>query len=217
MRSGVNNKEMARYHGGICFITDQTYSCLPAIDMVKLVLDAGITFIQYREKQRTRQEIYDEAIKLRDLTRSYNAVFIINDHADIALAVEADGVHLGQDDLPLCEARKIMGRKIVGISTHSLEQAQSAEAGGADYIGFGPIFHTSTKDAGKPKGVDILKTIKQNVNIPVVAIGGISIDTVADVMNAGADAVAVATAICKGEIMQNAKRFCCIIQKNLGG
>ena len=205
------------YQHGICFITDQTYSSLLVFDMVNRVLDAGITFIQYREKQRTRREIYDEAVKLRDLTRSYNAVFIVNDHVDIALAAEADGVHLGQDDLPLREARKIMGRKIVGISTHSLEQAQSAETGGADYIGFGPIFQTSTKDAGAPKGLDILKTIKQNISIPVVAIGGISIDSAADVMNAGADAVAVATAICKGEITQNAKRFCDIIRKNQGG
>jgi thiamine-phosphate pyrophosphorylase len=205
------------YQHGICFITDRTYSDLPFPEMVKRVLDAGITFIQYREKQRTRREIYDEAIKLRELTRSYNAVFIINDHADIALAVEADGLHLGQDDLPLQEARKIMGRRIIGISTHNVEQAQSAEAGGADYIGFGPIFHTSTKDAGAPKGVDILKAIKQNCSIPVVAIGGISIDTFADVMNAGADAAAVATAICKGEITQNAKRFCDILKKNLGG
>jgi len=205
------------YQHGICFITDQTYSSLLVCDMVNRVLDAGITFIQYREKQRTRREIYDEAVKLRDLTRSYNAVFIVNDHVDIALAAEADGVHLGQDDLPLREARKIMGRKIVGISTHSLEQAQSAETGGADYIGFGPIFQTSTKDAGAPKGLDILKTIKQNISIPVVAIGGISIDSAADVMNAGADAVAVATAICKGEITQNAKRFCDIIRKNQGG
>jgi thiamine-phosphate pyrophosphorylase len=205
------------YQHGICFITDRTYSDLPFPEMVKRVLDAGITFIQYREKQRTRREIYDEAIKLRELTRSYNAVFIINDHADIALAVEADGLHLGQDDLPLQEARKIMGRRIIGISTHNVEQAQSAEAGGADYIGFGPIFHTSTKDAGAPKGVDILKAIKQNCSIPVVAIGGISIDTFADVMNAGADAAAVATAICKGEITQNAKRFCDILKKTLGG
>jgi len=205
------------YQHGICFITDRTYSDLPFPDMVKCVLDAGITFIQYREKEKTRREIHDEAMRLRDLTRSYNAALIINDYADIALAVEADGVHLGQDDLPLKEARKIMGRRIIGISTHSIEQVKQAEAGGADYIGFGPIFHTSTKDAGAPKGVDILTIIKQNCSIPVVAIGGIGIDTVADVMRAGADAVAVATAICKGEITQNAKRFCDIIQKNLGG
>lgn len=190
---------------------------MPIADMVNRVLEAGITFIQYREKQKTRQEIYNEAVKLRDLTRAYNAVLIINDHADIALAVEADGVHLGQDDLPLQEARMIMGRKIVGISTHSIEQAQSAEAGGADYIGFGPIFPTSTKDAGAPRGVDILKQIKQNCSIPVVAIGGISIETAADVMNAGADAVAVASAICRGDMIQNARLLCEKIRKYTGG
>jgi len=205
------------YQHGICFITDRTYSDIPFDEMVKLVLDAGITCIQYREKQRTRREICDMAIKLRELTRSYNAIFIINDYADIALAVEADGVHLGQDDLPLREARKIMGRRIIGISTHSLEQAKEAEAGGADYIGFGPVFPTTTKDAGAPKGVDILTIIKQNCSIPVVAIGGISSGTIADVMNAGADAVAVATAICKGDITQNVKSFCEIIQNNVGG
>jgi thiamine-phosphate diphosphorylase len=205
------------YQHGICFITDHTYSRLPVSVMVKTVLDAGITFIQYREKQKTRREIHDEAEQLRGLTRSYNAVLIINDHADIALAVDADGVHLGQDDLPLPEARKIMGRRIIGISTHNIEQAQSAEAGGADYIGFGPIFHTSTKDAGAPKGVDILAAIKQNCSIPVVAIGGICIDNAADVMEAGADAVAVATAICRGDITQNAKRFCSIIRNRSGG
>lgn len=205
------------YQRGICFITDRTYSDEPVYDMVKCVLDAGITFIQYREKQRTRRAIHEEAIKLRDLTRAYNAIFIINDHADIALAAEAEGVHLGQDDLPLQEARKIMGRKIVGVSTHSIEQAQSAEAGGADYIGFGPIFPTSTKNAGAPRGVDILRQIKQNCSIPVVAIGGISIETAADVMKAGADAVAVASAICRGDMIQNAKLLCETIRKYTGG
>ncbi|HYQ47680.1 MAG TPA: thiamine phosphate synthase [Thermodesulfovibrionales bacterium] len=200
------------YHNGICFITDRTYSVLPVYDMVKIVLEAGITFIQYREKERTRGEIYHEAVGLRELTRSFGAIFIINDHADIALAVGADGVHLGQDDLPMKEARKIMGGRIVGISTHSLEQAKEAEAGGADYIGFGPIFQTTTKDAGAPKGIDILKTIKQNVNIPIVAIGGIGMESVSDVMSAGADCVAVATAICRGDIRNNARTFVQILQ-----
>lgn len=202
------------YQHGICFITDQTYCHLPVSDMVKRVLDAGIIFIQYRGKKKSRREIYNEAVKLRDLTRSYDAELIINDHSDIALAVDADGVHLGQDDLPLAEARRIMGGKIVGISTHSIEQARSAEAGGADYIGFGPIFHTITKDAGAPKGVDILRAMKQNISIPVVAIGGITIDSITDVMRAGADAVAVATAICNGDITQNAKRFCDIVRSS---
>jgi thiamine-phosphate pyrophosphorylase len=180
--------------------------------MVRLVLEAGVTFVQYREKDRTRREIYEEAVRLRELTRLFNAVLIINDHADIALAVEADGVHLGQDDLPLREARKIMGDRIIGISTHSLDQAKDAEAGGADYIGFGPVFHTTTKDAGAPKGVDIIRVIKQNVNIPVVAIGGIGPENLSSVLNSGADAVAVATAVCRGDISQNAKELVRIIQ-----
>jgi thiamine-phosphate pyrophosphorylase len=200
------------YFNGICFITDRTYSALPLSDMVKRVLDAGVTFIQYREKGKTRRVICEEAAGIRELTRSYDAVFVVNDHADIALAVEADGVHLGQDDLPLKEARKIMGKRIVGISTHSREQAKEAEAGGADYIGFGPIFQTTTKDAGAPKGIDILKTIKQNVSIPVVAIGGIGIESVSDVMSSGADCVAVATAICRGDITANARTFVQILQ-----
>jgi len=200
------------YGNGICFITDRTYSTISLSDMVRRVLEAGVTFVQYREKRKTRREIYEEAVGLRELTRLFNAVFIVNDHADIALAVDADGVHLGQDDLPLKEARKIMGSRIVGISTHSLEQAREAEAGGADYIGFGPIFHTTTKDAGIPKGVDILKTIKQNVSIPAVAIGGIGIDTAVDVMQAGADCVAVATAICRGDITANTRKLMQILQ-----
>lgn len=200
------------YQNGICFITDRTYTTLPVYDMVKAVLEAGVTFIQYREKTKTRREIYHEAVGLRELTRSFGAVLIINDHADIALAANADGVHLGQDDLPLKEARKIMGGRIVGISTHSREQAQEAAEGGADYIGFGPVFRTTTKDAGAPKGIDILRTIKQNVRVPVVAIGGIGIETVSDVMSAGADCVAVATAICRGDITDNARTFVQILQ-----
>ena len=200
------------YGNGICFITDRTYSALPLPDMVRRVLEAGVTFVQYRDKGKTRREIYEEAVALRDLTRSFHAVFIVNDHPDIALAVDADGVHLGQDDLPLEEARRIMGSRIIGISTHSLVQAREAEAGGADYIGFGPVFRTTTKDAGFPKGVDILKIITQNVHVPVVAIGGIGFDSVAEIMSAGADCIAVATAICKGDITENAARFMRILQ-----
>jgi len=205
------------YQNGICFITDRTYARLPLYDMVRSVLEAGITVIQYREKKKTRHEIYDEAIRLRELTRSFRALLIINDHADIALAADADGVHLGQDDLPVKEARKVIGGRIVGISTHSIEQAVEAEAGGADYIGFGPIFQTMTKDAGAPKGVDFIRAIKHNVRIPVMAIGGIGLENVSDVMRAGADAVAVATAICRGDITQNAHAFAQIIKKGSQG
>lgn len=195
------------YLGGICFITDRTYCTIPFSEMVEAVLNAEVKFIQLREKEGSRRRIYEDAVRLRELTRSFNAALIINDHADIALAVDADGVHLGQDDLPLKEARKIMGKKIVGISTHNLEQAKEAEDGGADYIGFGPVFHTTTKDAGTPKGIDDLSIIKENVNIPVIAIGGITLHNIKSVIDAGADAVAVATAICKGDITENARKL----------
>lgn len=200
-------KVISTYHNGICFVTDRDSCSVPVYEAAFTVLKAGITFIQYRRKEGTRREFYDEALKFRKLTRYFSATLIINDFADIALAVDADGVHLGQEDLPLKEARKIMGKKIVGISTHDLAQAKEAEAGGADYIGFGPVFHTATKDAGSPRGTEGLKLIKQHVAIPVVAIGGINIHNIASVMQAGADAVAVASALCRGNVAANAERF----------
>jgi len=196
------------YLGGICFITDRTISSLTVEDQVKIALDAGIQFIQYREKNLSRREIYYNAETLRTVTLGYKATFIINDHADITLAVDADGVHLGQDDLPLAEARKIMGTKIIGISTHDLQQATDASHGGADYIGFGPVYHTTTKDAGTPKGPEQIALIRNHIKIPIVAIGGIGSENLDDVFTAGADAVAVASAILKnGDPYENAKKF----------
>lgn len=201
------------YFNGICFITEKKYCDMSVYDAVREVLKAGVTFIQYREKDEARREIYEEALRLRELTRSFNAVLIINDHADIALAADADGVHLGQDDLPLQDARKVMGNRIIGISTHTREQAREAEAEGADYIGFGPMFHTTTKDAGMPVGTESLRSIRKSVGIPVVAIGGINFDNLEDVISAGADAVAIATAIVKGDISRNAAAFVRVLKK----
>lgn len=212
-RDGVT-WDCCMYFKGICFISDRKYSGLPLYDMIHNVLRAGVRCIQYREKDLSRREIYGNAVILRKLTGLFDATFIVNDHADIALAVDADGVHLGQDDLPLKEARKIMGKKIVGISTHTLAQAKEAELGGADYIGFGPVFHTTTKDAGAPKGADNIRVIKEKLSIPMVAIGGISLDNIASVISAGADAVAVATAICRGDIAANAEQFVRFFKNN---
>jgi len=196
------------YLGGLYFITDRNACELSYGEMTLKVLRAGVRCVQHRDKNKSRREIYEEADRLRRLTRKFNAVFIVNDYADIALGVDADGVHLGQDDLPIKEARKIMGReKIIGISTHSLEQAVIAEQEGADYIGFGPVFHTITKDAGRPKGTDMLREIKSKVRIPVVAIGGINIENVRLVFDTGVDAVAVASAILAGDIENNVKIF----------
>ena len=121
----------------------------------------------------------------------------MNDHVDIAAAVGADGVHLGQDDLPIAAARRILGPEaLVGISTHSLEQARAAQAAGADYIGFGPVYPTRTKDAGAVQGLENLAAVAAAVSIPVIAIGGITRDTIGDVMRAGAGGAAVIGALC---------------------
>jgi thiamine-phosphate pyrophosphorylase len=196
------------YLDGLCFITDRKLSGLSIEDMTLKVLEAGARWVQYREKGRSRREIHEEALRLRRLTKNYNAVFIINDYVDIAICVDADGVHLGQDDLPLKEARKIIGRnRIIGISTHNLQQAIDAGMDGADYIGFGPVFRTVTKDAGEPRGTDMLREVKTKVKIPVVAIGGINLENIMPVLNTGIDAIAVASAILIGDIDKNVRQF----------
>lgn len=201
------------YLGGLCFITDRNACNLPYEDMVLMALKAGVRWVQYRDKERPRRAVYEESVKLMSITKDFNATFIINDYPDIALAVNADGVHLGQEDFSLKEARKMMGEyKIIGISTHTLDQAMNAEKDGADYIGFGPVFHTFTKDAGFPKGIDMLNEIKKQIHIPVVAIGGINLGNIISVLQAGADAVAVASAILSGDVSENAKKFIDVIR-----
>ncbi len=194
------------FKGGICFITDRTVSSLSVEDQVKMALDGGVSFIQYREKEHSRRETFFMAERLRKITDGYDCTYIVNDHADIALAVNADGVHLGQDDLPLEFAKKIMEDKIIGISTHSLEEATKAAESEADYIGFGPMYHTTTKNAGAPKGPEMLQEIRKNVEVPIVAIGGIGLESLEDVFDAGADAVAVASAILMSDDVPKAAR-----------
>ena len=200
------------YFGGLCFITDRSTTDIPYREMVSRVLKAGVRWIQFREKTKPRRRIYEQSAEIRKLTKDANAILIINDHTDIAQAVDADGVHLGQEDLPIEEARKIVGKdRIIGISTHNLEQAVNAEEAGADYIGFGPVFHTTTKAAGTPRGISELRTITEKIHIPVVAIGGINLDNVESVFMNGADAVAVASAILTGDIEKNTAGFLKII------
>jgi thiamine-phosphate pyrophosphorylase len=198
----------------ICFITDR--SLFRDLDrIVSLVLDSGIRWIQYREKIAERAFIFEEAMRLKEITHRYNAFLTINDHPDIAVAVDAEGLHLGQEDLPIKEARRVAGKRIIGVSTHSISEAVNAEREGADYIGFGPIFMTSTKDAGPPKGLDMLREIKKNVKIPVVAIGGIKAENLAYVFEAGADAVAVASGLIMGDIEKNIETFMRIAESTL--
>jgi thiamine-phosphate pyrophosphorylase len=157
------------------------------------LLKGGAKIIQLRAKELPSGEFFALAKQARQLTREAGALFIVNDRADIALASAADGFHLGQDDLPLAAARKILGReKIIGISTHDLTQAREAEAAGADYIGFGPIFGSTTKATGyTARGLDMLREIRTAVKIPIVAIGGINEQNVAEVWKSGADAAAI--------------------------
>jgi thiamine-phosphate pyrophosphorylase len=132
------------------------------------------------------------------MTESFGCRLIINDRADIALACAADGVHLGQEDLPLQVARRLLGNKIIGISTHDLDQAKAAEQNGADYIGFGPVFGTSTKDTGyTARGLTVLRQISSVVDIPIVAIGGVTQANIEDVWRAGAASAAVISDILK--------------------
>jgi len=177
-------------------------------------MNSGIRIIQLREKLMSKKELHHEALKMRSLSRRHRAIFIVNDYIDIALSADADGVHLGQEDMPLEEARKIMGKKkIIGISTHSLKQALAAEKGGADYIGFGPMFNTSSKDAGPPKGLKALRGLRKHIKIPIVAIGGITSQNVLSVLEAGADAVAVMSAVLKGDIRMNTAKLLKAVNK----
>jgi len=174
---------------------------LSFIALTEKMLNGGAQLIQLRVKDLPAAEHLKIAQKARELTRRYHALLIINDRADIALTVEADGVHLGQEDLPLHAARKILGEKIIiGISTHSEEQARAAQQGGADYIGFGPMFGTGTKETGyQPRGLEQLRTIRSLVRLPIVAIGGITEEHAPQVLAAGANAAAMISNIVLAE------------------
>lgn len=201
-------KKLFKQSNPIYLITDRSISGLTHLQMTRKAISAGIMTIQLREKNMTKKDIYKEAVSIRELTLRHRVTFIVNDYIDIALAVGADGVHLGQEDMPILEARRIMGKKmIIGISTHTVKQAVHAEKVGADYIGFGPIYHTDTKVAGSPRGLRQLKKISDHVHIPIVAIGGITWENISEVLDAGADNAAVAAGILSGDIKVNLKKF----------
>lgn len=168
-----------------------------SIEVVKMMLDAGIKIIQYREKYKTLREKYEECLKIRELTLEYGAVLIVNDHVDLCMMVGADGIHIGQNDYPIFEARKLLGDDyIIGITAHTKEQIVQAQTEGADYIGVGPIFQSFTKDNPLPPiGLDIVKWCAQNCSIPFVAIGGIKENNLLQVFDMGARCVALVTEI----------------------
>ncbi|ERT69983.1 hypothetical protein HMPREF0202_00186 [Cetobacterium somerae ATCC BAA-474] len=155
------------------------------------LLKGEAKIIQYREKKRDLKLLLEEAKALRELTLKYNATFIVNDYLDIALLSEADGIHIGQDDLPIKDVRKILGEnKIIGISTHNPQEAQQAIIDGADYIGVGPIFYTETKeDVCAPVTLEYLDFVNKNIKLPYVAIGGIKENNIDKVLAMGAKSI----------------------------
>lgn len=192
MSSESRKKDMLLYA-----VTDRAWlNGRKLADDVKDALEGGITFLQLREKELKEEEFLEEAKELKELAVKYHVPFVINDNVEIARACDADGVHVGQDDTCMEEARKILGEdKIIGVSVHTVEEAEKAEAQGADYIGVGAVFNTTTKLDVDNMPKETVKAICEAVDIPVVAIGGINLDTVAGLRGTGVDGIAVVSAI----------------------
>ena len=175
------------YHFGAYVITSK--------DHVKIAEEAckgGARVIQYRDKSSSRRDMLEIADKLRKITKKFGSLFIVNDFIDIALISGADGVHMGQDDIPVQRAREMTPKGfIIGVSTHSLQQARKAEQGGADYIGIGPVFSTPTKKNYKPIGLATVEKVLGSVNITVISIGGINLENIDRLIEIGVRNVAM--------------------------
>ena len=178
-------------------------------DVAARALEGGASVIQLRDKQATTRELCETGTRIQALTKKWGALFIINDRVDIALAIDADGVHVGQDDLPAAAARRLLGPgKVLGVSTENGRQAGQAEADGATYVAIGPIFEArgSKADAGEAIGLEAITDLRKHTTLPIIAIGGIKHDRVAEVARAGADGAAVMTAIIGADDIASATR-----------
>ena len=178
-------------------ITDRKNTKLPLPEAVRLALQGGVRAIQLREKDLPVRELLELARKLRELTLDFGAKLFINDRVDVAIAVDADGVHLGHQSMPPEPVRRILGKgKLIGVSTHNIVEAKEAEAGGADFITFGPVFFTPSKaNFGAAVGLEYLKIAKNRINIPIFGLGGIKSGNIREVFRFGADGVSLISAI----------------------
>jgi thiamine-phosphate pyrophosphorylase len=193
---------------GYYFITDTALTKAGNTADVAAAVAAGTMVVQYRAKNLSTRSMVEEALRLKRTAK--DALFIINDRLDVALAVDAGGVHIGQDDMPYEYARRLLGPgKIIGITAHTVDQALAAQAQGADYVGVSPIFATLTKhDAGTPAGLRLIKEVKKAVRIPVVAIGGINLENAPQVIAAGADALcAISAVVTNDDVLERVKDF----------
>lgn len=178
------------------------------IQVVREAIAGGVTAIQLREKEMESRDLYNLASSIREVAKKRRVLFLVDDRVDIAKACNADGVHLGEKDLPIKIARKLLGRnKIIGATVRNLSQALKAQREGADYLSLGPIFSTKTrKDLPLPRGLKTITRIKKKIKIPLIAIGGINRNNVARVIRAGADGVAVVSAVVGAENVRKATR-----------
>lgn len=184
-------------HGVYILLDEQWSETISLVHVVQMAANVGVRLFQYRNKTDPMLDCFQKGLPLRKATNAAGATFIVNDRCDLALALDADGVHLGQDDLPLEFARQIMGpQKIIGVSTHRPEEVEAATREGADYIGFGPIFSTTTKADHEPiVGISGLKQARALTTLPIFAIGGITLDSIPAIQQAGGNGVAVASLI----------------------
>lgn len=196
---------------GLYLITDRSF--LRGRDLKKVVEEAilgGVTLVQVREKSISTREFYNVALEVKEVTKHYKVPIIINDRIDIAQAIDAEGVHLGQSDMPIKFARKILGKeKIIGISAGNVKEAVEAERDGADYLGIGTVFYTGTKkDIKTPIGIEGLKEVCDSVKIPSVAIGGVNETNFKEVLSTGVNGISVISAILgKDDIRQASKNL----------
>ena len=180
-------------------ITDSSGGHDP-VELARVMIRAGARILQLRLKDAPARDFALAARAIAPLCRKAGAIFIVNDRADIAMLAGADGVHLGQEDLPLEAARHLMGaRKLIGISTHSVRQAREAQAGGANYVGFGPMYPGGLKHTRDGQGLKNLRAVRAAVNLPIVAIGGITEARVREILAAGADAAAIITDVVRAK------------------
>ena len=191
------DKEILKKDLKLYLVTDS--EILKDRDFYKCIEDAiksGVTMVQLREKNADGKEFLEKAIKLRKLTNKYNTTFVINDRIDIAILVDADGVHIGQSDIDAVSARKLLGdNKIIGVSARNLQEAKIAKENGADYLGIGAMFSTSTKSDAKLVSFDTLEEITNEVNLPFVLIGGITLDNVKKLKHFKPDGYALVSGI----------------------
>jgi thiamine-phosphate pyrophosphorylase len=214
-QKGFSRKSFILKEIDFYLVTDSGLSKKGTLSDVREAVESGCKIVQYREKDKSTKEMVAEASKIKKICSS-RTIFLVNDRIDVALAVDADGIHIGQDDMPIETARKLLGEdKIIGLSVHDRGEAILAEKAGADYVGLGPIFDTATKkDAGDGIGSLKIREVKGAIKIPVVAIGGINKENSESVLQNGADSlVAISAVVCSDNVKRETKYFIDLIRR----